>query len=587
MFRKGKFKNHLFIIICLVVISLKISAQEVVFLHTDKSDYISGQAIRFKAYVMNADMQKLTDMSKVIYFQLTGYDKVELSGLRAYIENGACKGQIKLPTSLKTGYYFLSAYTNQMRNYPLNACFSKKVLITNQNDRNIKSIIDYAITDDSSQQNQISELRSVNFSNSSNCNITFDKKVYNLGDKIELKIKIDSLENRPELTNLSVSVAEISPFEDATANGDIINYLNEAKARWDLIKSDNNNKLSNFITENKALILSGNVLNKKTNSGLKNVTVLLSTPDNVSNLQYYRTAGDGAFYFQLNKYYDNRKIYLQLKDRNSVNGGFYFKIDDKVIHPETMSKSLLNMSIPQRMYIENSQKIALINKIYEAKKLYEPDEKIDSTKPLFSFYGIPDNIVIPAEYETMDNFNEMTKNYMTGIKFNNSAERCRIKMVDYEIKEFQENNAFCMINSIPIFNYSLIESLNPISIKKIETKNRHLLYGDLNLYGVASFVLTEKLASSIFSELQIQNYENKVMAYENIFDYLPQANSKSNKIPDFRQILYWNPEIISDNSKEIKIELTASQYCAKYSVVIQGIGPGHVPVFARSILEIK
>jgi hypothetical protein len=583
MFRIDKIKKNHFIFLCLILVSLKIQAQESVFVHTDKSDYISGETIQFKAYLLNNGSQEISNCSKVIYFQLTGYTGIELSGLRANIENGNCKGQIKLPNSLKTGYYFLSAYTNRMRNYPFKACFNKKIFIINQNDKMLDSIVDFSITGENNFQNQSFEPIS---KKSAICKIAIDKKVHKPGEKIKLKIKVDSLESKTELTNLSVSITELSPFDDTTATGNIIDYLNENNTLWNSLKTDDKNNLSFFIAEKKSYIFSGKVLDKTTNSGINNVTVLLSTPDSVPNLQYYTTAADGAFYFQLNKYYDNREIFLQLKDSKSANKIYYFKIDDKKIQPSQISNSLLDLNSLERTYIENSQKIVLINKIFETKKQIRNVYPADTVRPMYPFYGVPDDVLLPSNYETMNNFSEMTRNYLWSIKFKKDVGGYKINMMDYETKKIQDKDALLLINSIPIFNFNVIEPLNTSSIKKIETKSRHIIYGKLNLYGVASLILDTKIASSIFSGLQIQTYENKVMIYNNLSINEPDA-TKANKIPDFRQILYWNPEIILNDNKEMEIEFVASEYKAKYSIVVQGIVSSNIPVFARSIIEIK
>jgi len=70
-------------------------------------------------------------------------------------------------------------------------------------------------------------------------------------------------------------------------------------------------------------------------------------------------------------------------------------------------------------------------------------------------------------------------------------------------------------------------------------------------------------------------------------EYNEPTAINNSKNPDFRQILYWNPEIILDDNKKIEIEFTASKYKAKYSIVVQGIASGNIPVFAKSIIEIK
>jgi hypothetical protein len=228
----------------------------------------------------------------------------------------------------------------------------------------------------------------------------------------------------------------------------------------------------------------------------------------------------------------------------------------------------------------------LINKVYEPKNQNKNIEPTDKEGPLYSFYGVPDHLLYPADYEAMNNFREMTINYLYNVRLKKGKEGNRLFMVDYENKELQEQNAFLLINSVPIFDFNVIEAFNTSTINKIETKNAHIVYGELNLYGILSLELNPKLASVIFSTQHLQSHENNVMVYENFSPFIPNAVN-SERIPDFRQILYWNPEIILDNNNETNIEFTASAYKAKYTIVVQGISSGNVPAYAKSIIEIK
>lgn len=51
----------------------------------------------------------------------------------------------------KIKFYFLSAYTNTIRNYPIEECFNKNILITNENDKNLNSIVDFSIADEKNE----------------------------------------------------------------------------------------------------------------------------------------------------------------------------------------------------------------------------------------------------------------------------------------------------------------------------------------------------------------------------------------------------------------------------------------------------
>jgi hypothetical protein len=91
--------------------------QEKVFLHTDKTFYLTGETLWFKAYVVRADTHRQMDLSKVLYVEL--FDDKSKPALQAMIDlkNGLGDGSFVLPPSLNSGMYLLRAYTAWMRNF--------------------------------------------------------------------------------------------------------------------------------------------------------------------------------------------------------------------------------------------------------------------------------------------------------------------------------------------------------------------------------------------------------------------------------------------------------------------------------------
>lgn len=105
--------------------------QEKVYLHFDNTGYFLGETMWFKAYVLRADENRCTDMSRVLYVELltpTG-DVAKTCKLR--IDNGQADGCIKLDNLLGSGYYEVRAYTRYMLNWGGEACFSRVFPIFN------------------------------------------------------------------------------------------------------------------------------------------------------------------------------------------------------------------------------------------------------------------------------------------------------------------------------------------------------------------------------------------------------------------------------------------------------------------------
>lgn len=105
--------------------------QEKVFVDTDKSTYVTGETIWFKAYCVDATSHQLADASKVLYLELV--DPLGQSWLQDKIrlQEGMGTGQFFLNAELPSGSYHLKAYTSWMKNGDPAFFFDKSLLLIN------------------------------------------------------------------------------------------------------------------------------------------------------------------------------------------------------------------------------------------------------------------------------------------------------------------------------------------------------------------------------------------------------------------------------------------------------------------------
>jgi hypothetical protein len=99
--------------------------QEKVYLHFDNTGYFLGETIWFKAYVVKAENNVFTDMSKTLYVDLLTQEGDLIEGKKLKIENGNCHGEFLLTDSLKAGFYEVRAYTRCMLNFGEEVVFSR------------------------------------------------------------------------------------------------------------------------------------------------------------------------------------------------------------------------------------------------------------------------------------------------------------------------------------------------------------------------------------------------------------------------------------------------------------------------------
>ncbi|RAK66654.1 hypothetical protein [Hymenobacter edaphi] len=104
---------------------------EKLFLHLDRSLYVGGDVLWFKAYAVEGTRQRPLPLSKVAYVEvLDAAQKPVLQG-KIGLKDAAGHGSLQLPASLPTGSYTVRAYTSLMKNFGPDGYFHAPITIIN------------------------------------------------------------------------------------------------------------------------------------------------------------------------------------------------------------------------------------------------------------------------------------------------------------------------------------------------------------------------------------------------------------------------------------------------------------------------
>ncbi len=107
-----------------------------VFLHLDKDEYLAGETLWFKAYVVNATTLRPDTLSTNFHVELINAHEELAALVFMRLNNGFAEGDISLPDSLSEGSYRIKAYTDWMRNFDEELFFWKDIHIANPIEEN-------------------------------------------------------------------------------------------------------------------------------------------------------------------------------------------------------------------------------------------------------------------------------------------------------------------------------------------------------------------------------------------------------------------------------------------------------------------
>ncbi|HEY4874267.1 MAG TPA: hypothetical protein VIH86_01725, partial [Puia sp.] len=114
--------------------------KEKIIVLTDKMFYASGENLWLKAWCLNSLSNKLIHKSKNLFVDLVDDRDSVISQLLFNLQEQKTDGRILLPESLKEGYYWLRAYTNNMLKENTNSIFVKPVYILNASKSDPRSL---------------------------------------------------------------------------------------------------------------------------------------------------------------------------------------------------------------------------------------------------------------------------------------------------------------------------------------------------------------------------------------------------------------------------------------------------------------
>jgi hypothetical protein len=115
--------------------------REVVYLHLNKSTYIKGESVGFKAYVIDKTSKKLSTQTSNLYCTISDENNKVLKKKMIMVNNGIAINDFTLDSLFTSGIYKITAYTNWMKNFEEKNFFSQTIrVIDPENEKEVKQL---------------------------------------------------------------------------------------------------------------------------------------------------------------------------------------------------------------------------------------------------------------------------------------------------------------------------------------------------------------------------------------------------------------------------------------------------------------
>jgi hypothetical protein len=141
------------------------------------------------------------------------------------------------------------------------------------------------------------------------------------------------------------------------------------------------------------------------------------------------------------------------------------------------------------------------------------------------------------------------------------------------VEKIFEDNPLVLLDGVPVFDINKIIAYDPLKVQKLEVVASGYYWGPITANGIASFT-TYKGHLDGFT----LNPHDLLMDYDGLQQqrifYSPDYSSEKelqSRLPDFRNLLYWSPNVITDEKGYAHITFYTGDVPGNYIVDLQGI----------------
>lgn len=548
---------------------------ERIVLHTDRKVYTAGENLLFNLYLMDTKTRSLAEYPSIGYIVIRNNQGNMVGKAQVKIIEGKAAGAIYLSDTLQSGYYQVFAYTNFMRNGTPEIFFKTQVLIANRFDKDFFGLISTV------NSGETVEASPGNLRKGQLLEISNPKTNYGKREKGSVSISLPN--SGYKFVSFCVSITEKNPVEEFCAVNVSTGSLNKDAVNFD-VAGKNGQPI--HLAEDKYAELMGRLTDAGSGNPAGYQVLFLSSPDSVNNFKYTVTNSNGYFRFPLGDYYNGKDLFLKVKQKEGEALDPKFEIDSKFDFRTTFKTEPFPIDSSVISYLKNSQDIVRIQKSFALiQTLYQPKQTRVNVPLLFR---VPDYTVLPADYVELKDFIEIAREILPPLRIRKREQVYYAEILDVQKRMFMEPRPLIFFDGVLVDDISQIIGYGTKDIKKVDVISSKWIVDHQVLDGVISVQSHQNL----WKNITLNNNNLRIKA-ENFFELpnLFQPNYSLTDVksrePNFRQLLYWNPNLRVESGKTVNVEFYTSDLAARYLVKILGVTDTGEIVEAYSEIEVK
>ena len=522
-----------------------------IYLQTDGRSYITGEQVWCSIRVTNEANIRLAEAGRIVFGALLDKSGMPIIQVRFSLEKGLAQGYIPLPSSLVSGIYMVAAVTGD----PFLSAPPEPILVINPNKPPAP------VKDGSAEMNTVIK------NGTDNMVISAAKQQY--GKREKISIDIDAAEAGASLLSMSIRRADtLELFADSLLSGLSIQPVLTIKPET---------------TSWEGLRLRARVYPVNGTMPAPDVQVYVSVIGSEALIATTVSDAGGYVNFLLPLVFaDAQLVFMPIHGGSS---GYRIEFD-----PEPLEKSG-EPGIPPLVlpgYLSGPIRTRVIES--QVQNSFRPGEKTrlviidpDTT----DFYGSPDKRYMLDDYTRFPNMEEIITEFVYEVRIRKNKEAVELQVVNAPYKKFFEEPALVMMDGVPVTDVRQLMELDPLKIKSIDIVSRKFFMGNHSFPGIIHYksYLGNLGGYTLPVDAAVYSFEGVQLQKEYLSpDY---SISSDGRIPDFRNLLFWAPSLMTDRQGKKRIEVYSGDLDGSYHISIHGISATGKQLNGSAKVDIK
>jgi hypothetical protein len=551
-------------------------------LQTDRLCYVSGDYLFFKSIIIDKEGDNINDL--VLYVDIVDRNKQFINGEILRMKNGLADGFIQIPDSIRTGYYWVRSYTyNSMHNSTQRILDSKQIYVTNRFGNNSEQFEgdSFVFLDTSVEIPQYKEVNNTLYT------LDLTDSIYSKRKKVGVNIEREDGKGH-DILWAALSVKQVTSCEQNMAN---LNFKNPTNTYLSSNKPVLANTKNKRYLENKGMIVSGHVTHNITGNPLPNILLLLAFEDSINRLKYCITDKFGSFSFLLTDCYEEQMIFLSAYSYPTLE---IYPQANIVIESKFLDKDTLHVVNREVVGYESSNDTANVLKAIIAKSYrisyFDSHQGKNRAEISYESVYLAGNItstVYIDDYIDLPDFIEITREILPFARLRKHGGKYVFSTIDGLNNTIREN-PMIIVDGVPLTDINTILPWGTSKIKKVEVQVEPRYFGDVGFESGIILISTKKM--DFWSNVENKNtYIYSVPCFQKpiVFSFPNYAIDNFMTNPDFRQILFWEPNIVLNTNDQGKYEFYTSDEAGLYEVVLSGFTSKKEPIYIQKYFKVK